>query len=314
MNIKREIKNPFEMQKGVVAILCVVCTLFFMASGCEKHKPITQQEPPTLFPIGAKWLYANTAGGGGGIRYLVEFTVEKDTIVDGKNCRIIRGKNSRDIVYEDNGDVYYYFNDEFRKIYAYNVKVGDVVDFEFMTYSSNFHLDTTIILPFIIERISTILVNGVELKQICAYNTSECDASIYHHYVDILGFELTGGQSLVGIFPINPVHHYLGMYHTQLLWYQDRNFEFVNNIDDYFPDCWTVVFKLKSTVDEKYLATEDPKMKTLTSRHGVTLKMTPPCPYSERVIRYHLIGKGRNKEKVVKDFLTTGKFERDIDD
>jgi len=39
--MNRKIKNPFvkqiTKQKGTVAILCIMCALFFMASGCEKR-------------------------------------------------------------------------------------------------------------------------------------------------------------------------------------------------------------------------------------------------------------------------------------
>ena len=98
------------------------------------------------------------------------YVVEKDTVVEGKTCRLIRdGENNKEIVYEENGCVYYYFNDKFRKIYDMTVNEGDVVEFEFKTlskYSSNMLLDTTITVPCRIEKISSKIVDGVELKVI----------------------------------------------------------------------------------------------------------------------------------------------------
>ena len=100
------------------------------------------------------------------------FTVEKDTLVEGINCRLIAGKDGRHVVYEKKGRVYYYFMNKFRKIYDFNVKVGDVAEFEFKTSGAVDadeaidRLNTTIVLPCRIESITTKVVDGISLSGI----------------------------------------------------------------------------------------------------------------------------------------------------
>jgi hypothetical protein len=82
---------------------------------------------------------------------------------------------------------------------------------------------------------------------------------------------------------------------------------------------YSVKLKLKPQRDLSYLATEDVQMKSLASKHGVTMRQTmPPGPRStpELLSYYTLtvpssIGK-ENRESFIKDFLATGKFEDEV--
>ena len=122
------------------------------------------------FPIGTEWYYE--WGGPSSVMPVLSkrYFAEKDTVVDGKTCRLIRGGNSKDILFEENGSVYYYFNNSFRKIYDFTVNEGDVVELELKSSSGiNFRMmDSTMILPCTIQKIQTKTVDGVELKEICA--------------------------------------------------------------------------------------------------------------------------------------------------
>ena len=197
-------------------------TIFFVTLMVRSATAHSQTE---WFPIGAKWCYEHWIEAvGPKTRDL--FTVEKDTLVDGKTCRIIRGETCNDIVFEENSRVYYYFNGKFRKIYDFNVNVGDVVEFEFKTSSaSSSILDTTIILPMQIESISTRIIDGVELREVSAFYIYS-DGIYYwdykHVYLEKIGVEYPYMQIRTGIFPSHPGWASLPS-SDELLWYQDHD-------------------------------------------------------------------------------------------
>ena len=186
------------------------------------------------FPLGAKWYYHSENTTAGNIQSHL-FTVEKDTIVDGKNCRLVCGKNYADIVYEENGCVYYYFNKKFRKIYDFNVNEGDIVEFEFKTINTDIPewwlntFDTTIVLPMEIESITTRIVDGVELREISAFyinDTPEAYWTYRHKYLEKIGVEHT--ELMDGIFPVHPG----GATVASVLFmrcYHDPNIEYVSD-------------------------------------------------------------------------------------
>ena len=149
-------------------------------------------------PIGAEWYYID---GTYDNSFTVRFFVEKDTVVNGKTCRLICGEQNKEIVYDENGCVYYYFNNKFRKIYDFNVNEGDVVEFEFKaSFSGDLIIDTAITVPCRVEKITAKNVNGIELKEI---HTS-IDLAKYldenwwdgtnelHIYSEIIGNEFPG--------------------------------------------------------------------------------------------------------------------------
>ena len=165
---------------------CIVIVLNLHAQnttneGIDESNVHSQKE---WFPIGAEWYYewGNSMNSFMPI-YKRQYFVEKDTVIEGKTCRIINGENNqymgitKYIVYEENGIVYYYFNNGFRKIYDFSVNEGDTVEFEFLAsvnYTSS-ELDTTLIVPCLIEKITSKFVNGIELKEVHA----SCSSTIY---------------------------------------------------------------------------------------------------------------------------------------
>ena len=81
---------------------------------------------------------------------------------------------------------------------------------------------------------------------------------------------------------------------------------------------YVVRIKLKPQRDLSYLATKDAKMISLASKHGVTLTQTWPVPEAPRelLLDYDLRIKGstdkESKDRFIKDFLATGKFEDEV--
>jgi hypothetical protein len=142
------------------------------------------------FPVGAEWYYDwGDTNWGSHARW--HYVVEKDTVVEGENCSLIRCESKKrirydnngeldsywvegatggdEIVYEDNGCVYYYFDGKFRKIFDFSVNVGDSIDFEWKVIGLFDGQDTSIItVPCYIEEITSETVNGTVLKKVRA--------------------------------------------------------------------------------------------------------------------------------------------------
>jgi|GEM_PF-2379824 len=219
--------------KNIILILLLSLSIGF----------VTAHDKVEWFPIGATWHYQFRDGGWGMNLQLRTFVVEKDTVIDGKNARVIRGENIEHIVYENNGRVYYYFQGKYRKIFDFSVGIGDIVEFEFKTIKdlpdcypvdcwdhSTFDLDTTIVLPMQIERISTRIIDGVELREILAsyfYEGTYYAWQFQHHYIEKIGVDYSFNQR--GIFPVMPSWGIALWDATRLRCYRDDDIEYITN-------------------------------------------------------------------------------------
>ena len=305
-------KKPFAGERNI-AVKCLIYILYFMVFSCEKQSNDLEYECNTSnwFSIGSQWYFQYVSSQSGEDFFeRTTFSVEKDTIVRGKACSIVRGVHSSEVVYVENGRVYYDFQNKFRKIYDFNVKVGDVVDFEFK-YSSDgtFDLDKTVVLRFRVDGISTIIVDGVELRRI--YTSRRSDNETFQHiYTERLGFE---GNSFpfFGFFPSRPDRIVPAMFQTLLLWYQDNDIEYIIPSGAHIFDWWQVSLRYKYKTDEGFLATRDSEIIALTAKHRVTFKQTNPHALigGEAFRIYNMVGRGNNMNDAIRDFLATGKFE-----
>ena len=82
---------------------------------------------------------------------------------------------------------------------------------------------------------------------------------------------------------------------------------------------WSLRFKLKPQADENYLATEDSEILDLVAKHDIIrfYQTYQGFQTPELLLYYTLTGKWcnkENKEKVIDDFLATGKFEDEVYD
>ena len=81
---------------------------------------------------------------------------------------------------------------------------------------------------------------------------------------------------------------------------------------------WAVKLKLKDVLVNNYILLEDPEIKSLLLKHGVTISPSWCIPNSPPVLYlyYYLRGKGsmilKSIEHVVKNFLETKKFESEV--
>ena len=90
---------------------------------------------------------------------------------------------------------------------------------------------------------------------------------------------------------------------------------------------FSVEFRLRPQADKRYLTIENAEIKTLSSRHGVTLTQSYPNARTPELLSlYTLTIKGSYictesvqsteiielRQSIIRDFLATGKFEDDI--
>jgi len=97
---------------------------------------------------------------------------------------------------------------------------------------------------------------------------------------------------------------------------EDKKSESQENDDCIEELGWSVRFTLKSQSDEIYLSTEGSDIQSLIDIHNVIFYQTwPDAKTPELLLLYTLTGRWcdkQNKEKAIKDFLATGKFEDDV--
>ena len=143
---------------------------------CLIYCLILQTNAQTEFaPIGAEWHYTYARGGQDPNRYLNSIISEKDTIIEGNRCRILRQyynnsniASEKYIIKQKNGKVYHYYQDQFYLLFDFDVEVNDTIRISFIgqRIGDNLFLpDTVISLRYKIESITT---NAHNLKEFVA--------------------------------------------------------------------------------------------------------------------------------------------------
>jgi len=75
---------------------------------------------------------------------------------------------------------------------------------------------------------------------------------------------------------------------------------------------WTVQLKLKPQADESYLATENPKIQALVSKHKVKFYQSYTEYNVPVFLLYYTLTGNSNKENTIRDFFDTGMFENKL--
>ena len=125
------------------------------------------------------------------------FKVVKDTILQGKNCRLIKSDSSTEIQYREDGKVYYWFLNKFNLIYNDSAKVGDTIFFDIKTLSPhrrNYYYDTTIKVKTVLSKIETKSIGTYSFRY---FTYSVLKDTLFKHvswysnyqYIENIGFE-----------------------------------------------------------------------------------------------------------------------------
>ncbi|MDL2262043.1 T9SS type A sorting domain-containing protein [Bacteroidales bacterium OttesenSCG-928-I21] len=159
----------FAMQRGSIVIFSSMC-LFLLFS----LEQVSAQ--PEFAPIGAEWYYTYSFGCCPE-EYFHRVISEKDTIIEGSNCRILKQRYSSDsadmqyiinmdyIIKQEQNKIYHYYLNQFNLFMDFGVQVGDTAQFAFMFkefYHNDiewFNRDTILTARFKIEDIETDIEN-----------------------------------------------------------------------------------------------------------------------------------------------------------
>jgi len=142
---------------------------FFMSFVCCL---VLQVNAQTEFaPIGAEWHYTYTFGccPENHFNHIIS---EKDTIVEGNSCRILRRyydnsniASEKYIIKQEQGKVYYYYQYQFNLLFDLDAEVNDIVEFTFIykEYDDDFPLgkETVLSVRYLVEDIT---INDQNLK------------------------------------------------------------------------------------------------------------------------------------------------------
>jgi hypothetical protein len=143
--------------------------IFFLITGLFALQINCIYSQTEFAPIGAEWYYSEpNAGYTSDSDYdYQKYISEKDTIIDGKTCRLITNRfYPAEIIYEENGSIYYYYLNDFRKIFDFTLNIGDTIDFEFKcnTLKSMILGDTVVLLQCVVESITTETIAEKEIR------------------------------------------------------------------------------------------------------------------------------------------------------
>jgi hypothetical protein len=161
---------------------------------------ILAQSQLEFAPIGAEWYYTNPGESEELLGRYLHYTSTRDTLVNGKQARVIESECAPFlVVHEDNGRVYYLFNDKFRLIYDFSAAVGDTVVFEFMAPKPDSYIyDTTYHVAYRVDSITSIDAEGGSIRKFAAVAV-EVDSLDYnqlsgflwntnYHYLERVGY------------------------------------------------------------------------------------------------------------------------------
>jgi hypothetical protein len=204
------------------------------------------QEYPEFAPKGAEWYYTYTYGCCPE-KHFNHFISEKDTTVEGNDCRILRQyfdtsitAGEKHIIKQEAGKVYYYYQDRFNLLFDFDTKEGDTVEFTFMykKYDDNSpsYKDTVLSARY---RVQSITVDAQNLKTFTTKIFDEDKLANYgieilpwyYSYTEKIGLqEILGSPLNCGFIPVlDNVPHPTVEYYRRLRCYSEADFSFVSD-------------------------------------------------------------------------------------
>ena len=134
-------------------------------------------------PLEAEWHYTYTFGCCPE-EHFNRIISEKDTIVEGNNCRVLKQHYDNSniviqkyIIKQEQGKVFYYYQDQFNLLFDFDAEINDIVEFTFMYSVYDYGViqikDTILTVRYFVEDIT---INGQNLK---TFRTKVLDEDAY---------------------------------------------------------------------------------------------------------------------------------------
>ena len=93
----------------------------------------------------------------------------KDTVIQEKTCKVITGSFEEHIMYSEDDKVYFLYNNQFYVLYNFDVSYNDTVKLTLKAYVKKDEQppkDTVYSAEFVVDKIDTIHIDGLNLKKI----------------------------------------------------------------------------------------------------------------------------------------------------
>ena len=183
-------------------------TKIFIA--CLVFCSVWQANAQTEFaPVGAEWYYTYAVGGENPANHFNRVVSEKDTIIEGNNCRVLRQyydnseiANEKYVIRQEQGKVYYYYQEQFNLLFDFDAETGDTVkftfkyreyDFDNWPFNQPLYKDTVLSARYVIDAITT---NSYKLKTFKTIILEEDKYIVYnepvlpmfHNYTERIGY------------------------------------------------------------------------------------------------------------------------------
>jgi len=223
------------MKRKKIFLICIIYCLFLQANAQTEFAP-----------LGAEWYYTYDIGYNSK-NHFNHVISEKDTIVDGYNCRVLRQYYedssfvSKEYIFkQEQGKIYYYYQNQFNLLFDFDAKVNDTIKFAaiYRIYnqdSMSVSYDTTYTDTIISARyrVESITINAQNLKTFRTEILNE-DKTIIDHiylYVEKIGlYYLTGSPLQRELIPMyDNLPHPAAEYFRWIRCYSDDNTSFVSD-------------------------------------------------------------------------------------
>ena len=190
-------------------------------------------------PIGAEWYYNFSADGNIVRSYYNRIVSEKDTIIEGSNCHVLKQysynsniASEKYILKQDQGKVYYYHQEQFNLLFDFVAEENDIIEFAFKYKKHDynnfpFYVDTILSARYQVESITT---NSQNLK---TFTTKILEEDIIvDDEIEILPWYYSYTEKIGYYYEFMPV--LVNLVHTQeeryrmLRCYSDDNFSYIS--------------------------------------------------------------------------------------
>jgi hypothetical protein len=188
-------------------------------------------------PAGAEWYYNCCANGNILYSHLNSIVFEKDTIVEGISCRLLKQYHDNStiadeefILKQESGKIYYYYLERFHLLFDFDAEINDTVEFTFMykKYDDVLCKDTVLSARYRVESITT---NAQHLKTFATKILEEDKFAEYgmdilpcnYSYTEKIGF-YSEFMPVLDNLPYPAVDNF-----PMLRYYSDTGFSFVSD-------------------------------------------------------------------------------------
>ena len=143
-------------------------------------------------PLGATWYYSVADGNGNPLGSYEKYVSIADTIIDGKNCRLVVSPTDTIIFYSNNGKIYNVFRGHFLLTYDFGAKVGDTIAIDFRANKPySFVTDTFYTVQCVVKKADLLINSNLKNYKLEMIPRGDLEGYTFgtYSYVENVGYE-----------------------------------------------------------------------------------------------------------------------------